>query len=125
MKWRENPFFQLSRRGQCMKSLQPYQTFLFDPILDPLNSAQKEAVLHQGSHLLIVAGPGTGKTMTLTHRMAYQIRSQLASAEDILSLTFTNKAAAEMRKRLTALLPDEHGDSNKGVHLPCLLPAGS
>ncbi len=88
---------------------EPYQTFLFDPILDPLNPAQKEAVLHQGSHLLIVAGPGTGKTMTLTHRIAYQIRSQLASAEEILSLTFTNKAAAEMRKRLTALVPDEHG----------------
>ena len=87
---------------------EPCQTFLFDPILDPLNPAQKEAVLHQGSHLLIVAGPGTGKTMTLTHRIAYQIRSGLASAEEILSLTFTNKAAAEMRKRLAALLPDEH-----------------
>jgi DNA helicase-2/ATP-dependent DNA helicase PcrA len=88
---------------------EPYQTFLFDPILDPLNPAQKEAVLHQGSHLLIVAGPGTGKTMTLTHRIAYQIRSRLASPEEILALTFTNKAAAEMRKRLAALLPDEQG----------------
>jgi DNA helicase-2/ATP-dependent DNA helicase PcrA len=88
---------------------EPYQTFLFDPILDPLNPAQTEAVLHQGSHLLIVAGPGTGKTMTLTHRIAYQIRSQLASAGEILCLTFTNKAAAEMRKRLTALLPEEQG----------------
>jgi len=88
---------------------EPYQAFLFDPILDPLNPAQKEAVLHQGSHLLIVAGPGTGKTMTLTHRIAYQIRSRLASPEQILSLTFTNKAAAEMRKRLAGLLPDEHG----------------
>jgi len=88
---------------------EPYQTFLFDPILDPLNPTQKEAVLHQGTHLLIVAGPGTGKTMTLTHRIAYQLRSQLAAAEEILSLTFTNKAAAEMKKRLTALLPDEHG----------------
>ena len=101
---------------------EPYQTFLFDPILDPLNPAQKEAVLHQGSHLLIVAGPGTGKTMTLTHRMAYQIRSQLASVEEILSLTFTNKAAAEMRKRLTALLPDEHGAQVKvsTFHAFCL-----
>jgi DNA helicase-2/ATP-dependent DNA helicase PcrA len=101
---------------------EPYQTFLFDPILDPLNPAQKEAVLHQGSHLLIVAGPGTGKTMTLTHRMAYQIRSQLASTEEILSLTFTNKAAAEMRKRLTALLPDEHGAQIKvsTFHAFCL-----
>jgi len=101
---------------------EPYQTFLFDPILDPLNPGQKEAVLHQGSHLLIVAGPGTGKTMTLTHRMAYQIRSQLASAEEILSLTFTNKAAAEMRKRLTALLPEEHGAQIKvsTFHAFCL-----
>jgi ATP-dependent DNA helicase UvrD/PcrA len=88
---------------------EPYQTFLFDPVLDPLNPAQKEAVLHQGSHLLIVAGPGTGKTMTLTHRIAYQIRSRLASAGEVLSLTFTNKAAGEMRKRLAGLLPDEHG----------------
>jgi uncharacterized protein (TIGR00375 family) len=101
---------------------EPYQTFLFDPILDPLNAAQKEAVLHQGSHLLIVAGPGTGKTMTLTHRIAYQIRSQLASAEEILSLTFTNKAAGEMRKRLTALLPDEQGAQIKvsTFHAFCL-----
>jgi DNA helicase-2/ATP-dependent DNA helicase PcrA len=101
---------------------EPYQTFLFDPILDPLNPVQKEAVLHQGSHLLIVAGPGTGKTMTLTHRMAYQIRSQLASTEDILSLTFTNKAAAEMRKRLAALLPDEQGAQIKvsTFHAFCL-----
>jgi len=101
---------------------EPYQAFLFDPILDPLNPAQKEAVLHQGSHLLIVAGPGTGKTMTLTHRIAYQIRSQLASAEEIVSLTFTNKAAAEMRKRLTALLPDEQGAQVKvsTFHAFCL-----
>lgn len=101
---------------------EPYQAFLFDPILDPLNSAQKEAVLHQGSHLLIVAGPGTGKTMTIMHRIAYQIRSQLATAGEILSLTFTNKAAAEMRRRLTALLPDEHGAQVKvsTFHAFCL-----
>jgi uncharacterized protein (TIGR00375 family) len=101
---------------------QPYQTFLFDPVLDPLNPAQMEAVLHQGSPLLIVAGPGTGKTMTLTHRIAYQIRSQLASTEEILALTFTNKAAAEMRKRLIALLPDEPGAQVKvsTFHAFCL-----
>jgi DNA helicase-2/ATP-dependent DNA helicase PcrA len=101
---------------------EPYQTFLFDPILDPLNPAQTEAVLHQGSHLLIVAGPGTGKTMTLTHRIAYQIRSQLASAAEILCLTFTNKAAAEMRKRLMALVPEEQGTPIKvsTFHAFCL-----
>ena len=106
----EGPSLLSSLQAQAVhEAPKPYQTFLFDPILDPLNPAQKEAVLHQGSHLLIVAGPGTGKTMTLTHRIAYQIRSRLASAEEILSLTFTNKAAEEMSKRLNALLPDEQG----------------
>jgi DNA helicase-2/ATP-dependent DNA helicase PcrA len=120
-KEREPVFSSLPARA-VREAPEPYQTFLFDPILDPLNPAQKEAVLHQGSHLLIVAGPGTGKTMTLTHRIAYQIRSQLASAEEILALTFTNKAAAEMRKRLNALLPDEHGAQVKvsTFHAFCL-----
>ncbi len=77
---------------------------LADPILDPLNAAQKEAVCHMGSHLLIVAGPGTGKTMTLTHRIAYMIRSGSVSPDQILALTFTNKAAGEMRKRIHALI---------------------
>jgi DNA helicase-2/ATP-dependent DNA helicase PcrA len=118
---REPVFSSLPARA-VREEPEPYQTFLFDPILDPLNPAQKEAVLHQGTHLLIVAGPGTGKTMTLTHRIAYQIRSQLASAEEILALTFTNKAAAEMRKRLDALLPDEHGAQVKvsTFHAFCL-----
>ncbi len=84
---------------------EPFQPPLFDPILSPLNDEQKEAVLFQGDHLLIVAGPGTGKTLTLTHRIAYQIRSGFIRPEEILALTFTNKAAQEMKKRLTALTP--------------------
>jgi DNA helicase-2/ATP-dependent DNA helicase PcrA len=76
-------------------------------ILDPLNDAQKEAVLHDGGHLLIVAGPGTGKTMTLSHRMAYQIESGQAAPHQILALTFTNKAAREMKHRISSLLPDD------------------
>ncbi len=76
-----------------------------DPILDLLNPPQREAVLHEGGHLLIVAGPGTGKTMTLTHRIAHMIRSGLAAPEEILALTFTNKAAGEMRRRINKLLP--------------------
>jgi DNA helicase II / ATP-dependent DNA helicase PcrA len=116
------PFFSSLPARVVHEEPKPYQTFLFDPILDPLNTAQTEAVLHQGSPLLIVAGPGTGKTMTLTHRIAYQIRSQLASTEEILALTFTNKAAAEMRKRLIALLPEEHGAQVKvsTFHAFCL-----
>lgn len=75
-----------------------------DPVLDPLNDAQREAVLHTGGHLLVVAGPGTGKTLTLTHRMAYLIHAGLAKPEQILGLTFTRKAAREMGARVAALL---------------------
>jgi DNA helicase-2/ATP-dependent DNA helicase PcrA len=85
--------------------LTPSQSHLFDPILSPLNDEQRDAVLFQGGHLLITAGPGTGKTLTLTHRIAYQIRSGRVHPEQILALTFTNKASREMRKRLTALIP--------------------
>ena len=77
-----------------------------DPILDPLNERQKEAVLHEGGHLLIIAGPGTGKTMTLTHRIAHQIQSGKASPDKVLALTFTNKAAGEMKQRVASLLPE-------------------
>jgi len=74
-----------------------------DPILDPLNPAQKEAVLFRGGHLLILAGPGTGKTMTLTHRIAHLIQHGDAEPGQILALTFTNKATREMKERITAL----------------------
>jgi DNA helicase-2/ATP-dependent DNA helicase PcrA len=86
------------------KSLDTEQSSLPDPILDVLNKEQREAVVHNGGHLLIVAGPGTGKTMTLTHRIAHAIRSNMARPEQILALTFTNKAALEMAKRLELLL---------------------
>jgi DNA helicase-2/ATP-dependent DNA helicase PcrA len=77
---------------------------LSDPILDPLNPAQREAVQHQGSHLLIMAGPGTGKTMTLSHRIAHLIQSRQASPSQILALTFTHKATREMGERINRLL---------------------
>ena len=67
-----------------------------------LNESQWQAVCHKGSHLLITAGPGTGKTHTLTHRIAHLIPS-LKSNEKILAITFTNKAARQMQERLTAL----------------------
>jgi superfamily I DNA/RNA helicase len=69
-----------------------------------LNEAQKEAVTHPSGPLLIVAGPGTGKTMTLTHRIAFIIKNKSALPENILAITFTNKAALEMRQRLEKLL---------------------
>ena len=69
---------------------------------DDLNVSQWQAVCHEGSHLLIKAGPGTGKTHTLTHRIARLIPS-LNSNEKILAITFTNKAARQMQDRLIAL----------------------
>ncbi|MEE4354618.1 MAG: UvrD-helicase domain-containing protein [Desulfatiglans sp.] len=77
---------------------------LKDPILDPLNREQKRAVVHQKGHLIVVAGPGTGKTMTLTHRIAYLVRSGVAKPEHILALTFTRKTAGEMTDRVDRLL---------------------
>jgi len=67
-----------------------------------LNPSQQAAVNHQGSHLLIIAGPGTGKTHTLTYRIA-RLASQLKENERILAITFTNKAALEMKHRLSKL----------------------
>ncbi len=69
-----------------------------------LNEEQRRAVEHRGSPLLIQAGPGTGKTRTLTHRMASLVQSGHAKPEEILAVTFTNKAAQEMRQRLADLL---------------------
>ncbi len=78
-----------------------------DPTVRGLNPRQKEAVCHWGTPVLIVAGPGTGKTLTLTRRIAHLIRSGIGRPEQVLAITFTNKAAEEMRGRLTELL-EEH-----------------
>jgi len=71
-------------------------------ILSGLNTPQQEAVRHGEGPLMIVAGPGTGKTRTLTCRIAHLIRTQTARPDQILALTFTNKAAAEMAERISA-----------------------
>lgn len=77
-------------------------------ILRGLNPSQKEAVEHHGTPLLLLAGAGSGKTRVLTHRAAHLIFTGQATPSQILLLTFTNKAAAEMKERLTKLL-----ESNK------------
>jgi DNA helicase-2/ATP-dependent DNA helicase PcrA len=76
-----------------------------DRILDGLSTAQRDAVLHGDGPLLIIAGAGTGKTTVLTRRIAHLIASKRARPEEILALTFTEKAAAEMSERVDQLIP--------------------
>ena len=73
-------------------------------ILDPLNDAQREAVTAPATNALVLAGAGSGKTRVLVHRIAWLIQAEGASPYGILAVTFTNKAAAEMRGRIEELL---------------------
>ncbi|MDE0087421.1 MAG: UvrD-helicase domain-containing protein, partial [Candidatus Poribacteria bacterium] len=82
-------------------------------MLHDLNEKQIEAVIHKDGPILVIAGPGTGKTKVITHRIAYLIRQHRIKPESILAITFTNKAAQEMRDRVNNEIGEPHGSNIK------------
>ncbi len=91
------------------------------PSLDSLNPPQREAVLHHKGPLVVFAGAGSGKTRVITYRIAHMVGEHRVPAYRILSVTFTNKAAGEMRERLEHLLPGSSRDLWVGTfHSVCV-----
>src|SRR3989338_4248212 len=81
-----------------------------DKVLEGLNKEQIEAVTHREGPLLIIAGAGTGKTAVITRRISWLFLEGLAKTDEILALTFTDKAAKEMQERVDVLLPYGYTD---------------
>ena len=73
-------------------------------LLSSLNPEQQQAVQHREGPLLILAGAGSGKTRVIAHRISYLVSEEIVHPDEVMAVTFTNKAAAEMRERVEALL---------------------
>ena len=102
-------------------SLEIFDQLNPDSLLEGLNPQQQEAVKYRGRSLLIVAGAGSGKTRVLSHRIAHLLAKKEIYPSQILAITFTNKAAAEMRVRVEGLIGQAgHGMWLKTFHSACL-----
>src|SRR5438132_11073057 len=88
-------------------------------ILEGLTEPQREAVTHGAGPLLIIAGAGTGKTTVITRRIAHLIATRHARPAEVLALTFTDKAAAEMEARVDTLVPYGSADLPITTLPPC------
>ncbi|MBV9282857.1 MAG: UvrD-helicase domain-containing protein, partial [Chloroflexi bacterium] len=89
------------------------------PILAGLNAAQRRAVLHETGSLLVLAGPGSGKTRVIVSRVAYGIAAGRVAAERVLAVTFTSRAADEMKARVAQLVPAEAAPRIGTFHWIC------